>query len=267
MTTAIVKRSHWNYLIADAGFRIVSAHFAQEQQHRKEKREKKMIEKGEIRACLIEGCGKTLGQESRDLGFKVCHTHRECAACGSPVNSQESSWCLNNDIPIKHARCMRLNDVNTLDAQIQLTNFYRLLTDMTTLVSEMSFEQKMEVLRRSQDFCAFVSLQLDRKKADLSKQLNEDREAKVKKQADAKRHEVATSNKTHKRHKNLAAQAIQALTKNDVKYSIAAQTILAQEIKTKGVTPEQARLNILEAMIALGTPQEDAAEILDGRIQ
>src|ERR1017187_9498577 len=62
-----------------------------------------------ISECLI--CSKPLGQESKDLDWRVCHAHRLCSVCGGEVrpidvhNAQAKATEDSEPIEILHSRC------------------------------------------------------------------------------------------------------------------------------------------------------------------
>lgn len=287
-TQALISRSEWKRLTADSHkwFADIGYHVAVEHYNKTITSKKKLkadendepLPRSEpaphkvhsmITSCQI--CKRPLGQESRDLNYHVCPKCRLCASCGTETTSTESSYCLENELPIKHARCSSLNDVKTLNQQIALTNAFRLLPDLVMQVPQMSFEQQYELLRKMQDVCAFISVQINKNKKQLNQQLNVERLATAEAKATAEKKVNVTGTKTFKRSKNLMANAITALNAamggDKVKgaYSKACNLVLSEQIK-KGVEANKARLLVLEAMVALGTPAEDAPTILDGKI-
>lgn len=215
-------------------------------------------------SCQI--CKRPLGQESKDLGYQLCHNCRKCTTCGTETTPTESNYCIANNWPINHARCIKLPQGETLQHQIDLANISRLLTEATLQIQNMSFDEKYVFLRMLQDTAANVSLLINRDKKSLNHQLNQERQTKQEKAAASKKAEVAISGKTERKHLTEAAKAINALTKNGVLYSAACKSIYNTEIQVKKRTSEQARLTVLEAMISLGTPKEDAADIFDGKV-
>ena len=44
-----------------------------------------MPTKKEYTQCIVPVCNKTLGAETRDLDYRVCHEHRECSVCGKEL--------------------------------------------------------------------------------------------------------------------------------------------------------------------------------------
>ena len=264
---AIVLRAEWNFLSADAQYRVVAAHNT----HLLRKRnEQKMIEsEDQISSCIK--CNKPLGQESKDLGFKLCHTCRLCAACGHATTARESNLCLEKELPIKHARCLRLEDSkNTLAAKLDLSNLYRTLTDTVPFIEHMDFDTQMQFLRTLQEHCAQVSIWVHTKNKEVRQQLNEERtkEQKTAAKVERKANSVAAP-RAERKHLNATAKAINALNmamgNSQGSYNAACKAIYLEELK-KGKSPQAARDSIIEAMVLLGTPQADAAEIFDGKV-
>jgi hypothetical protein len=73
-----------------------------------------------IVTCIIESCKKPLGQESRDLDYRVCHEHRICPICNEILPPHEVQRChsemleaLETDtsasLDLRHARCKVLS--------------------------------------------------------------------------------------------------------------------------------------------------------------
>lgn len=79
--------------------------------------------------CII--CGKPLGQESKDLGFTLCHEHRKCEYCDSDISPEDNRVCVsaarefNKEVEVIHARCrvlrMKQTNSNGQDAMITIS--------------------------------------------------------------------------------------------------------------------------------------------------
>jgi hypothetical protein len=211
-------------------------------------------------SCQI--CKKPLGQESRDLGYPLCHTCRKCASCGTETLPSESIYCLENQHPIKHARCMSVSDGQTLQQQVSLANYIRQMPSIEKAFVNADFDTQFQFMRDMQSLCAFMSNHLNMKRADVNKRLNEERQAEKRQKAEKERKAQTTETKAFKKSKNLLAQAISAYTKYGVDYGKAAHLIYDNELK-KGTDPLKARLLVIEAMVALGSREDQATEIFD----
>lgn len=60
--------------------------------------------------CVI--CQTTLGSDSRDAGYSLCHEHRKCCMCGESISVPENTACLKaseesdkSDLEVIHAHC------------------------------------------------------------------------------------------------------------------------------------------------------------------
>jgi hypothetical protein len=288
-STDLVLRSEWktnaahsHKWFADIGYNVAIASYNKLMAEKKEKREKlealnnptavtvaKPETKKMFQSCQI--CKRPLGQESKDLGYPLCHNCRKCSHCGTETTPAESLYCIENNLAIKHARCVKLTDVNTLQEQVALVNYYRLLQDLTVQFPTLSFDQQYEALRRTQEIAAFMSVHLNMKKADLNKKLTQEKQETKKAVAEQQKQENVTGTKIFKKSKNLMATAISAIVStlggDKVKgtYKKACDIVLSEQVK-RGKSQEEARLLVIEAMVSLGTPKEDAVGILDGRI-
>lgn len=131
--------------------------------------------------CSI--CNRPLGQESKDLGYLVCHDHRLCTVCNIDVSPHEVIYCLTNKVNVTHARCLSFTEVPQVQSQLDLLNLRRLLTETCVRISELSFDQKYQFLRMMQDTAAIVSVHLQKNKQELSTQLNKEKHEREKAQA------------------------------------------------------------------------------------
>jgi hypothetical protein len=85
-------------------------------------------------------CDKPLGQESRDLGYIVCHAHRTCSKCGTNCQAVEIQWCYENDYPIAHSRCLSLN----LPKEVVPTDLMNMLTKLVWPDPQLSPETNVK---------------------------------------------------------------------------------------------------------------------------
>ncbi len=130
--------------------------------------------------CVL--CTKPLGQDSIDLEYQVCKDCRVCPTCNQSVSPTESNWCLENDKPIKHARCMVLSDSshsmrdNPLKL-IEVINMCHLLiadrSIVPLMIKDMNFDQKFSFLQAMQSIAAETSVLIYRDKAGYKDELKE----------------------------------------------------------------------------------------------
>jgi hypothetical protein len=220
----------------------------------------------EIKSCQVESCNRPLGRESRDLGFWTCHEHRDCTVCNQPVSAKEIQFCFNNSLPIKHARCLSLKDAKDgkIESQINLANFFRLLPEMTNSVEALSFDEKMDLLRRAQEFCAFISLHVHKDKKALKSVLDNERAQESAKIADTAKRETTAGRGTPAGRKKLndTAKAINALTAVGVPYRDACISVYRTLVDKRNVPTEKAYATIIEAMVNIGSPEQDAVALV-----
>src|ERR1035437_7576469 len=176
-----------------------------------------------INLCIVPTCAAPLGQESKDLGFIVCHEHRICPICSLPMQPHEikiaydaacaSNDGLNNDsLDLKHPRCSihspkhSLTDDPTLavkqshydwlnairlsilpsDDLSQLTNENNAMIQSTKLISTMDWDEKYMHLKMLEACVANVNLALGQDKKELKRKADAREEkafAKAKQQA------------------------------------------------------------------------------------
>lgn len=87
----------------------------------------------EVSECTL--CQKPLGQESRDLGYILCHDCRLCNDCKLPVSPQEITYCNSHSLVVTHARCLIYRDralkdtvaVEVNESLIERNNLARLI--------------------------------------------------------------------------------------------------------------------------------------------
>jgi len=83
-----------------------------------------MLNPEPIKACIK--CQRPLGDETRQLRIPVCHEHRKCYKCATPVdNTVEIQYCLDHNLAITHARCLTVDKSTDIDEH--LLNLSRLI--------------------------------------------------------------------------------------------------------------------------------------------
>ena len=71
-----------------------------------------MQTKIEFSECIIPTCKKPLGQETKDLDFRVCHEHRICSICGGALTptdvrlAHDKAIESSDSLELAHARCL-----------------------------------------------------------------------------------------------------------------------------------------------------------------
>jgi hypothetical protein len=150
-----------------------------------------VVPKREFTECLV--CNTPLGQESRDLDFRVCHEHRKCIKCSLDVTPKEvrlaydivleNQGTIPQDLEIEHARCKILNHptiekdptLSIKQTEYDLLNLIRLmvtpdlqLSSVTNennamiyssrLVVDMTFDEKLLHMKMLQACVANVSI-------------------------------------------------------------------------------------------------------------
>ena len=66
----------------------------------------------EYNHCIMPTCNKPLGQDTKDLDYRVCHDHRACSICGLELKPSEVQICHdkaienNESLELAHPRCL-----------------------------------------------------------------------------------------------------------------------------------------------------------------
>lgn len=164
----------------------------------------------EITECVISGCAKPLGQESRDLGYPVCHEHRKCAKCGRDCQVVEVEACWRFEAAangekeyvlkphaVRHARC-RVLEHKALSDDIELMNLARLLLwpdpslsrttlqhtttcQFNSLVPLLNHDQLLLMIDQMEAVAAAGRLALGKNKRVVEEQINEREKHKAEK--------------------------------------------------------------------------------------
>lgn len=120
-------------------------------------------------------CGSPLGNESIEVGWTLCHQCRKCPRCNQPVSLTEATYCLDMALPVKHARCMIVDDSliskikETPLRFVDLMNMIHLLAQDTSLLGNglagKSFDQQFMFLQDMQKCAAETSVLIRKDKA------------------------------------------------------------------------------------------------------
>lgn len=107
------------------------------------------------------------------MEYQVCKDCRICPTCNQSVSPTESTWCIEKDKPIKHARCMVSTDTthslrNDLPKLAEILNMCTILiqdrTIVPALIKDMTFDQGYHFLWGMQSIAAEMSVLLYRDK-------------------------------------------------------------------------------------------------------
>lgn len=182
-----------------------------------------------ITVCQIPGCLKTLGAESRDAEYPVCHEHRKCSKCNQDVQAAESQYCLDMGIEkIVHARCRAL-EMPELDKELDTLNLARLLiwpdptvsrdtnnhttaTRFNHAISRLQHDEILIMLGKAQTLAAACSLALSKNRREIEEEIN-DREKNRHSSAmqNARQNNLTPSDKKHKSAEEKSIQTFMAL--------------------------------------------------------
>lgn len=225
--------------------------------------------------CL--SCGRPLGAESKENNWEYCHTCRsskicsKCGLLGGPVSQQDMQFCLDNELPLTHSRCLILDNTLTpgvlpIQGEIDHLNLCRLMIWPTTELSEtgnmyaaeqvadkllikMTGEEQYLFMRRVQAIAARASLIIKKDspaiKEEMTKRASKAFEA-AKKQAETSSRPVGT--------------------RADDDYEVVlAALMLKFGIKDRklGIKKMQARDKAIASFTKHGMSTEDAAQVVD----
>ena len=244
------------------------------------------LHKPEFTECLV--CGHTLGQESRDLGWMLCHDCRICSTCKDPLNVRDAKYCLKRylellqtDEPpsyrhmdIIHPKCEVLRHQPSLnpseydylnlirlsvipDLELSLVSNENVAMNMSArLVADMDFEQlslHLKMLQACEAQVRIAILQHPKYRKDALKE----RESK---HFDKARKEAATSSRPVTKSADDSEEVTlgvfmsqHGLTERSTAKKIFSQARKTIESLTKlGVPEELARENVMADLIKTG---------------
>jgi len=184
----------------------------------------------EYSECIFPNCAKPLGQDSKDLDWRVCKDHRACYICSEPLEPldihlahERAMKDPDDSIELAHARCLiasgklaTLNSDPTLSIKqstYDLLNAARLMVDpdmslsnttnennamihCSRFIHQMNWDQKYATLKMMEACVATVSLAIaqDRKQLKARASEREEKQAKVaKKQAETSSRPVTSA--------------------------------------------------------------------------
>lgn len=169
----------------------------------------------EVSQCT--SCGKPLGQESKDLGYILCHDCRVCSKCSLPVSPQEIAYCNSHSIIVTHARCLihsernsgnvevnqsrldrnnlaRLTITPNLELSVQ-SNQHAAVLSNRKFIHEMNFEEIYVQLQMFQALAADCSLMLKQDKGKTASEIKKDLEKRESEKFKRAEQEARTSSR------------------------------------------------------------------------
>jgi len=221
----------------------------------------------EYSECIFPTCDKPLGQDSKDLDWRVCKDHRTCYICSEPLEPldihlahERASKDPDDSIELAHARCLiasgklaTLNSDATLSIKqstYDLLNAARLMVDpdmslsnttnennamihCARFIHQMDFDKRYAHLKMLEAYVATVSLAIaqDRKQLKIRADAREEKKEKV-----AKKEASTSSRPTAKAPDDAYEESLALFMKNfnvkDRKVAISLQKLRDKAVKS-----------------------------------
>lgn len=226
-------------------------------------------------------CAKPLGSDSKDFNLDLiteyqkayCPTCRLCASCNKPLAAPELKFCIENNYPLQHARCMSLShDKLPLTQEVTFLNLARLLILPNREISEVGNEYEAE--QAVDKLILFHNMDLESQFLSMRKMMAAAARISLvlKKDKDAIKTEMA---KRATKQLEVAKQEAKTSSRPPGKPADASyETTLANFMQREGITDRKLgikkltlREKAIDSYCKFGISVEDAAKIVDQKME